>query len=73
MIPTSMIKYFASEPAKGVTSKALQILGGAGDTTLHPLERYWRDPRLTKNLEGRSEIRQRIISGRLLGKPVKKH
>lgn len=70
---TSMVKYFASEMAERVTSEALQILGGAGYTTLHPVERYWRDARLTKIFEGTSEIQQRIISDNLLGKPTKKN
>jgi alkylation response protein AidB-like acyl-CoA dehydrogenase len=69
---TSMVKYFAAEMAERVTSEALQILGGAGYTTLHPIERYWRDARLTKIFEGTSEIQQRIISDRLLGKPTDK-
>jgi len=65
----SMIKYFASEMAERVTSEALQIFGGAGYTTLHPVERYWRDARLTKIFEGTSEIQQRIIADVMLGKP----
>ncbi len=68
---TSMVKYFASEMSERVTSEALQILGGAGYTTLHPIERYWRDARLTKIFEGTSEIQQRIISDVLLGKPTR--
>jgi len=68
---TSMVKYFATEMAERVTSEALQILGGAGFTTLHPVERYWRDARLTKIFEGTSEIQQRIISDQLLGKPTR--
>ncbi|MGR8921853.1 MAG: acyl-CoA dehydrogenase family protein [Gammaproteobacteria bacterium] len=64
----SMVKYFASEMAERVTSDALQILGGAGYTTLHAVERYWRDARLTKIFEGTSEIQLRIISDSLLGK-----
>lgn len=67
---TSMSKYFASEMSERVTSEALQILGGAGYTTLHPVERFWRDARLTKIFEGTSEIQQRIISDILLGKPT---
>ncbi len=63
----SMVKYFASEMAERVTSDALQILGGAGYTTLHAVERYWRDARLTKIFEGTSQIQQRIISDNLLG------
>ena len=68
---TSMAKYFASEMSERVTSEALQVLGGAGYTTLHPVERYWRDARLTKIFEGTSEIQQRIISDQLLGKPTR--
>ena len=64
----SMVKYFASEMAERVTSEALQILGGAGYTKLFPIERYWRDARLTKIFEGTSEIQQRIIANSLLGK-----
>ena len=69
-VETSMVKLFASEMAEKVTSEALQIFGGAGYTTLHPIERYWRDARLTKIFEGTSEIQQRIIADSLLGKPT---
>ncbi|HVN00766.1 MAG TPA: acyl-CoA dehydrogenase family protein [Caulobacteraceae bacterium] len=69
-VETSMVKLFASEMAEKVTSEALQIFGGAGYTTLHPIERYWRDARLTKIFEGTSEIQQRIIADNLLGKPT---
>jgi alkylation response protein AidB-like acyl-CoA dehydrogenase len=51
-----------------VTSQALQIHGGYGYTKDFPLERYWRDARLTKIFEGTSEIQLRIISDRLLPK-----
>ena len=66
----SMVKYLASEMAEQVTSEALQILGGAGYTKLHAVERHWRDARLTKIFEGTSEIQLRIISDNLLGKPA---
>ncbi|MGE0542949.1 MAG: acyl-CoA dehydrogenase family protein [Dehalococcoidia bacterium] len=62
----SMVKWFASEMAERVTSEALQIHGGYGYTTDLPIERYWRDARLTKIFEGTSEIQLRIISDRLL-------
>jgi alkylation response protein AidB-like acyl-CoA dehydrogenase len=62
----AMAKYTASEMAERVTSEALQIHGGAGYTTDLPIERYWRDARLTKIFEGTSEIMQRIISDNLL-------
>jgi alkylation response protein AidB-like acyl-CoA dehydrogenase len=61
-----MVKYYASEMAERVTSDALQVLGGAGYTQLYPVERFWRDARLTKIFEGTSEIQLRIISDRLL-------
>ncbi len=61
-----MAKWFASEMAERVTSEALQIHGGYGYTTDLPIERYWRDARLTKIFEGTSEIQLRIISDRLL-------
>lgn len=64
----SMVKYFASEMSERVTSDALQILGGAGYTKLHAVERHWRDARLTKIFEGTSEIQLRIVSDHLLGK-----
>lgn len=68
----SMLKWFAAEMAERVTSDGLQILGGAGYTKLHAMERYWRDARLTKIFEGTSEIQLRIISDRLLGKPTQR-
>ncbi|HWA61098.1 MAG TPA: acyl-CoA dehydrogenase family protein [Caulobacteraceae bacterium] len=71
-VETSMAKLFASEMSEKVTSEALQIFGGAGYTTLHPIERYWRDARLTKIFEGTSEIQQRIIADTLLGKPTQR-
>ena len=69
----AMVKWYASEMAERVTSDALQILGGAGYTKLHAVERYWRDARLTKIFEGTSEIQLRIISDRLLGRPTSRN
>lgn len=65
---SSMVKYLAAEMAEKVTSDALQILGGAGYTKLHAVERHWRDARLTKIFEGTSEIQLRIISDSILGR-----
>jgi alkylation response protein AidB-like acyl-CoA dehydrogenase len=70
-VQASMAKLFASEMAERVTSEGLQIHGGAGYTTEYPLERYWRDARLTKIFEGTSEIQQRIISDVYLPRPRK--
>jgi alkylation response protein AidB-like acyl-CoA dehydrogenase len=63
----SMAKLFASEMAEWVTSEAMQILGGNGYTTEHAVERHWRDARLTRIIEGTSEIQKHIIARSLLG------
>jgi alkylation response protein AidB-like acyl-CoA dehydrogenase len=67
----AMAKLHATEMAERVTSEALQIHGGAGYTTLHAVERYWRDARLTKIFEGTSEIQMKIISDHLLGEDAR--
>jgi alkylation response protein AidB-like acyl-CoA dehydrogenase len=67
----SMVKYLSSEMAERATSEALQIHGGAGYTTDLPIERYWRDARLTRIFEGTSEIQLRIVSDRLLPRPAR--
>lgn len=64
---SSMVKLYAAEMSERVTSESLQIHGGAGYTTDFPVQRYWRDARLTKIFEGTSEIQKRIISDRLMG------
>ncbi len=59
-------KLFASDMAEWVTSEALQIHGGNGYTTEHAVERHWRDARLTRIIEGTSEIQKHIVSRALL-------
>jgi alkylation response protein AidB-like acyl-CoA dehydrogenase len=61
----SMAKLFASEMAEKVCSDALQIHGGYGYVTDFPVERYYRDARVTKIYEGTSHI-QKLIIGRSL-------
>lgn len=58
----SIAKLFASEAAGRVTDAAIQILGGAGYTGDHPVERYARDARVTRIYEGTSEIQRVVIS-----------
>lgn len=58
----SMAKLFASEAAGFVTDAALQVLGGAGYTRDHPVERYLRDARVTRIYEGTSEIQRMVIA-----------
>ena len=68
-VEASMVKLFASEMSERVTSEGIQIHGGAGYTSEYPVERYWRDARLTKIFEGTSEIQMRIISDAYLPRP----
>ncbi|MDS0475608.1 acyl-CoA dehydrogenase family protein [Natrinema sp. 1APR25-10V2] len=62
----SMAKLFASERAVDVTDEALQVHGGAGYVTDHPVERFYRDARITKIYDGTSEIQKNIIAEQLL-------
>jgi alkylation response protein AidB-like acyl-CoA dehydrogenase len=59
----SIAKLFASETAMFVTHQALQIHGGIGYSKELPLERYFRDAKITEIYEGTSEI-QRMVIGR---------
>ena len=60
----SMAKLFASETAMWVSHQAVQIHGGMGYSKELPLERYFRDAKITEIYEGTSEI-QRMVIGRL--------
>lgn len=62
----SMAKLFASEAAARATSKAVQIHGGYGFIKDYPVERYYRDVKLTEIGEGTSEIQRIIIAKSLL-------
>ena len=61
----SMAKLFASEMAEKVCSDAIQIHGGYGYVSDFPVERIWRDVRVTKIYEGANDI-QRLVIGRAL-------
>jgi len=63
----SMAKVFASETAMWVTTKAIQIHGAIGYSKEAPLERYFRDAKVTEIYEGTSEI-QRLVIGRWIRK-----
>ncbi len=62
----SMAKLFAASTAVEATRKALQIHGGYGYMTDLPLERYYRDAKITEIYEGTSEIQRLVISNELL-------
>jgi butyryl-CoA dehydrogenase len=61
----SMAKLFASEMAERVCSDAIQVHGGYGYVADFPVERLWRDVRVTQIYEGASDI-QRLVIGRTL-------
>ncbi|HSM91370.1 MAG TPA: acyl-CoA dehydrogenase family protein [Anaeromyxobacteraceae bacterium] len=63
----SMAKLFASETAMWVTTHAVQIHGGYGYTSEFPVERQFRDAKLTEIGEGTSEIQRMIIARGILG------
>ena len=62
----SMAKLFAASTAVEAARKALQIHGGYGYMTDLPLERYYRDAKITEIYEGTSEIQRLVISNELL-------
>ncbi len=58
----AMAKLFASEAAMWITTKAIQIHGGYGYTTDYPVERHFRDAKITEIYEGTSEIQRLVIA-----------
>jgi alkylation response protein AidB-like acyl-CoA dehydrogenase len=63
----SMSKLKAGEVAVSVTEKAVQILGGAGYSREHPVERWYRDAKIYTIFEGTSEIQRLVIARAITG------
>ena len=63
----SVAKYVASENAVDVTADAVQLHGGYGYTTDYPVERFYRDAKVTTIYEGTTQIQQTVIARELLG------
>lgn len=63
----SMAKLFASDVFNRVADKAVQIHGGMGYMAEYPVERFYRDARITKIYEGTNEIQRLIIARNVLG------
>lgn len=64
----SMAKLFATEAARKVVLRAMQMLGGYGYTMGYPVERYLRDVIGTTLYEGTSEVQRIVISREILGR-----
>ena len=61
----AMAKVFAAEAAMWITTKAIQIHGGYGYTTDYPVERHFRDAKITEIYEGTSEIQRLVIAANM--------
>ncbi len=65
-LESAVAKLYASEAASRICNRSLQIHGGYGYTRDIPIERYWRDARLSEIGEGSSEVQRIVISRALL-------
>ena len=63
----AMAKCFASDTAMAVTTDAIQLLGGYGYVKEFPVERYFRDAKVTQIYEGTNQVQRVVIARRLLG------
>ena len=61
-LEAAQAKLYASEMSQRVTSKAIQVHGGYGYTRDYPVERFFRDARITEIYEGTSEIQKMVIA-----------
>jgi alkylation response protein AidB-like acyl-CoA dehydrogenase len=64
---SAMAKLFASETSSKVTDLALQVHGGYGYSKSYPVERYYRDARVTRIYEGTSEVHRLVIAREVMG------
>ncbi|MBL8228600.1 MAG: acyl-CoA dehydrogenase [Bryobacterales bacterium] len=64
----AMAKYFASQVAETVASKAIEVLGGVGFTKDYPVEKLYRDAKIGRIYEGTSNMQRMTIAKQLLGK-----
>ena len=57
-----MAKLFATDAAMRITTEAVQVLGGAGYVSDHPVERWFREAKVLQIVEGTNEIQRVVIS-----------
>jgi butyryl-CoA dehydrogenase len=65
-LPAAMAKLYASEAAMWIATKAVQIFGGNGYSKEYPVERHFRDAKITEIYEGTSEIQRLVIARSIL-------
>ncbi len=65
----AMAKYFSSQVAEIVASKAVEVLGGVGFTKDYPVEKLYRDAKIGRIYEGTSNMQRLTIAKQILGKP----
>jgi len=65
-LESSIVKLYCTEAASQVIDEAIQIHGGMGFSRELPLERMYRDARVTRIFEGTNEIQRHVIAGELL-------
>ena len=63
---SSMAKNFASDVAMQVTTDAVQIFGGYGYIREYPVEKLFRDAKITQIYEGTNQIQKLVVAGQLL-------
>lgn len=62
----AMAKYYASEVAMDITVKAIQLHGGYGYTKEYPVERLFRDAKITEIYEGTTEVQKMVIASNIM-------
>jgi alkylation response protein AidB-like acyl-CoA dehydrogenase len=65
-----MCKFFASQIAERVASRAVEILGGVGFTKDYPVEKLYRDAKIGRIYEGTSNMQRLTIAKQILGTAV---
>ena len=69
LMEAAMCKYFSSQIAERVASRAIEVLGGVGFTKDYPVEKLYRDAKVGRIYEGTSNMQRLTIAKQLLGKP----
>ena len=62
----SMAKLYAAQTARKIAIEAVQVFGGYGYTEDYPVERYFRDAKVTEIYEGTNEIQRLVVAKNLL-------